>query len=500
MKYKWFAILGMIGVLTLPIAYAEQGQQQKGIQAAGNSTLAGLSDGQKCDLDLQKYNEAQTTGVKVVTEERKKECEILKSLGDNSLEKVNAKETTIQSRDKRIQCIKKEQYTVDYAPCERAVSYYDAVATAEAAMNVQQQIQTDVKNKNIQNEANKKIAAGDTQTSMFDAAIESNQHQKRMQQEKMVAYGAAVTALVAAYRTIPDIDDVKKDKCKSNDISCQNIITNNRASIVANQGARSTLQMAIATFTAKALAAGIAMGQYNNAANQVANAKQTVTDNTQDLMMERCTFNPTDPACAKTPTTGTPTGSIGSGTFGLDGTIGNNSFNLTPDSDSTLNPDADPIKDDGKPVAGVNNPFVDDAKAAHDILNPAAAAQARPGGPAQGGGGGAGGGMGGGSASVGSDLSGVDKDANKEASIKAKEISGNYAAGGGGGYKGVSGGKDDANPFSNLFDAKSDGGIEEDRSIASDDPNSASSGLFQKISKRYSQVQADKRIEANNLE
>jgi hypothetical protein len=108
--------------------------------------------------------------------------------------------------------------------------------------------------------------------------------------------------------------------------------------------------------------------------------------------------------------------------------------------------------------------------------------------------------MGGGSASVGSDLSGVDKDANKEASIKAKEISGNYASGGGGGYKGVSGGKDDANPFSNLFDAKSDGGIEEDRSIASDDPNSASSGLFQKISKRYSQVQADKRIEANNLE
>ncbi len=58
--------------------------------------------------------------------------------------------------------------------------------------------------------------------------------------------------------------------------------------------------------------------------------------------------------------------------------------------------------------------------------------------------------------------------------------------------------KDD-NPFANLFDGKGGGKLEEDRSIASE-IDGQDSGLFSKISKRYGLIQADKRIEAKNLE
>jgi hypothetical protein len=44
------------------------------------------------------------------------------------------------------------------------------------------------------------------------------------------------------------------------------------------------------------------------------------------------------------------------------------------------------------------------------------------------------------------------------------------------------------------------GGVEEERSIASGDIDGKASGLFEKISRRYTQIQADKRIEAKNLE
>jgi hypothetical protein len=50
-----------------------------------------------------------------------------------------------------------------------------------------------------------------------------------------------------------------------------------------------------------------------------------------------------------------------------------------------------------------------------------------------------------------------------------------------------------------MFDAKGEeGGIEEDRSIASDDGEA--SGIFQKISRKYGQVQEEKRLDTQNVE
>jgi hypothetical protein len=109
--------------------------------------------------------------------------------------------------------------------------------------------------------------------------------------------------------------------------------------------------------------------------------------------------------------------------------------------------------------------------------------------------GGRGGGAGG--AALGNDLKGPETP--KQNDVKANQVGGAYKFTGGQGFKAVAASKDN-NPFSSLFDSKSQGGLEEDRSIASDDIGGKDSGLFMRISKRYGKVQSDKRIEALNLE
>lgn len=458
--------------------------------------VSGFDTGKVSD-DCKILKEDQT---KVKNHPKFKECTQLKQIankvGYQEIVPVDEKESIVQSLDKAITCRKKQSYTFDYEKCESAVSAYNFVVNAETALNLTQTIRTQTKNQNIQADASKQVAAGGTQTAALDSAQKSNEHQKQMQQEKVAAYALAVGALVNAYRQIPVKEDVLK-VCGGN--ACDNTFEKHKGGILANQNAKAALAMAISTFTAKGIAAGIAMKNYDNAAQQIAKAKAPLEEESEDLMMDRCAFNPNDPACVKPGQRLSGTQYRG-GEFSLGGDGVGNAFNMTPESDTPIEMGAE-TNLEGESVASMNSPFVDDAKVANDILNPAGAAQMQAGNSgAGGGGGGAGGGMGGGGASLGSDLAGAEKDGNKEASLKTNKITGNYSSGGGGGFKGIKKGKEDANPFASLFDAKSSGGIEEDRSIASGDIDGESSGLFQKISKRYGQIQADKRIEANNLE
>ncbi len=467
---------------------------QKAQQAAAGNFETGdiFNDCEKASQLPKDANNAALTA-------KSKECTDLKKLaGQEKFAPIaNSKDFTVQSADKTITCKKPQPYTFDYEQCENAVAAYNVVVTAEMGMNETQKIRTDMKNNNIQADASKQAASGDSQTAALDAGIQSNKHQKQIQGEKVAAYSLAVAALVNAYRQIPTKSDAL-NACGGN--PCIPTFQTHEKSILANQSAKAALVVAISTFTAKGIAAGIKMGQYDNAAKQIEKAKAPYEEEGDDMMMERCTFNPTDPLCLK-PGQRVAGSQYKSGEFTLGGDGVGNAFNMTPDSDVPVELGAE-TNLDGETVASINSPFVDDAKEAMDIVNPAGAAQMQAGGPGAGaGGGGAGGGLGGGGASLGGDLAGTDKDANKEANIKANQISGKYNAAGGGGYTGVKGSKkDNANPFASLFDAKSNGGIEEDRSIASEDINGASSGLFQKISKRYGQIQADKRIEAKNLE
>ncbi len=470
---------------------------------------AGATTVSRCKALFSLYNRTPapitatgTPGPKAKSDDLKN-CENLKKLSGGTLVDINPRDFTAKSLDGQITCKMKASYTIDYENCEKAAAHYNFVANAEVAMDLQQKIRTDLKSKSIQEKAAQEAASGNLQEGALNAGIENHQHMKNMNTEKMGAYSLAVAALVRAYTIIPGEKKAMELCKKPNDESsamCPQTIKDKKPDILANQEAKAALGLAIAKFTAKGLAAGIAMGQNLNAVKKIEQAKNQFDDGGgEDVMMERCTFNPTDPACLK-PGSRVQGQSFTGGEFGMEGG-GNNSFDMTGGvSEDVVEVGAETdLGSDG--VAGLNSPFAEEAKNANKILDPAGAAQMQASGGASGGGaGGGGGGGGGGGASLGSDLSGADKDGDKEVSIKTNKVSGTYGAGGGGGFKGIGKGKEEANPFASLFDAKSEGGIEEDRSIASGDIDGAASGLFQKISNRYNQIQADKRIEAKNLE
>jgi hypothetical protein len=453
------------------------------------------------------------------------QCLHLKALSQEFDEKYEInqylkREVVKFSQDQKIRCDKPNSYTVDYDACLKALAAYNFIINSEAFMDLQQKIRTDVKNSNINREAQKTAASGDSQTAMFDAGIESNKHMKQMQAEKAAAYSMAVMALTRALSMMKGEDEAIDD-CQDSYVhfkmkdqekaqiniqdqfkkACESTVKSFKRTILANEDTKASLWEAITQFTAKGLAAGIAMGQYKTKADAIAAAKKPFQEEGADMMIELCEANPTDPACVQRGNR-VSGGALSAGEFSFGGESGNNAFNMNPEEGAFGEAGASSNLDDKNSVASINSPFQDEAKLAKDILGPAGAAQTQAtGGAAGGGGGGGAGGGGGGSASLGGDLSGADKDGDKEAQIKTGKVSGTYGNLGGGGYKGISRGKDDANPFSSLFDQKGEGGgVEEDRSIASGDIDGKASGLFEKISKRYGQIKADKRVEAKNLE
>lgn len=430
---------------------------------------------------------------------------ISKANGYDQLEAVSPRESEKKSMDGQITCVMKASFTIDYEKCVKAINLYNVVEAADKAMELQQKVRTDLKNQEIGQEAQRKAAQGDAQTAQYDAAIANQNHMKAMNTEQVMAYGTAVAALVAGYNMIPTEKGAIKACIESNNGTmpalCPTTVkkSSNKALILANSDAKAALAAAIMKYTAKAAAAGIRMGINNKNVKAVSKAKEQVYDDLgTDLMVDRCAFNPADPACIALGNRVRRDGPNGIGDFSIGGD--GNSFNLNPDA-GEFGEQGAPTNIDSKQVGDINSPFKDDAKIAKGIMDPAGAAQTQAtGGSGGGGGGGAGGG--GGGASLGNDLDGKDPEADKEAQIKTQSISGKYDEASGGGYKGISkAGKDEANPFESLFDQKnSGGGVEEDRSIASEEISGKDSGLFQKISKRYGLIQADKRIEANNLE
>ena len=415
------------------------------------------------------------------------------------------------SIDKKITCYQRGGYTLDYKACTSAVGMYNMVLNAETALNLTHKIMTDVNNKKLTSQVNESVAKGNVQEAAIDASIANNNNIKNMNQQRAMAYSAAVAAL-SSKMSWPSskIESVTKN-CQNKfkpdspspmpcDKASKVSVTMRKSELFANEMAHAALKNAIVDFIQKGIAAGMAMNQFGNIAKKMEAGKQNYAPTEEDVMIERCALNPADPACVGRGNRVSNPSTI-SGTFGGIGSNGNNSFGMGDGVTDTFGEEGDP-SNLGSPVADVTSPFAADAKAANDILNPAAAAAVQPGGGSAGGGGGGGGaaGGGGGGASLGDDLEGANTEGQKDPTLKSKQTAGNYEYGGGGGYKSVQGGKPDANPFQSMFDNKSQGGVEEDRSIASGDIDGQASGLFQKISKKYGQMQADKRIEALNLE
>jgi hypothetical protein len=429
------------------------------------------------------------------------------------------------SQDGKIFCVKKSGITADWQSCTSALSMYNTIVVAEAAMQVFQGVQTNNAQNQAQNQYNQRAAVGDAQNAAYDAQIATVNSAKQLNQQQAMVYAGAVAALYSKIQSW-----IKEDKETFMEAGCgqvkapaksadATIVTKiysspqavskeqNCASsaeqafdpykgfIYANRDAKAAFTTAAMMYAAKGLMAGIKANQLGNIAKQVEVAKQATEDPYNPATFEYCQVNSTDPKCAGA-VTQTPGSGLQDGGFSLGDSFGNNAFNPTGDPDTLGG--VDPLPLPGSDVVpDTASPFADDAKIASGILDPAAAASMQAGGTTSGGmGSGGSPSMGGGSASLGANPN--PDDPKKENDIKANKADGKYSIAGGGAFQAIKPMKND-NPFANLFDGKG-GKLEEDRSIASGDIDGRDSGLFSKISKRYSQVQADKRIEAKNIE
>lgn len=436
------------------------------------------------------------------------------------------------SADNKIFCVRKSGITADWESCTSALGLYNAIVVAEAAMQVFQGVQSNNVQNQINNDVSQRAAQGDAQNAAYDAQVKQARSAQSLNQQQATAYAAAVAALYSKIQSwiketpeaviqkgcgdtapsatnrppatptpqlyvskeaVPTTGPRGNETCSA---AAREATQRYAGFVFANRDAKAAFTTAAMMFAAKAIAAGIKASQLGNIAKKVEEAKKQTEDQYDAPTFERCQLTPNDPACAGAVTRSSGSG-LQDGGFGFGDSFGNNAFN--PLGDEEKLGDIAPLPLPGEDtVAGVSNPFADDAKNAAGIIDPAGAASVQPGAAGGGGGGGGAPGGGGGSASLGNDTPGMD-DSKKESDIKANKADGKYNVAGGGAFQAIKGMKEE-NPFANLFDGKAGGKLEEDRSIASGDIDGQDSGLFSKISKRYGQVQADKRLEAKNLE
>ena len=482
---------------------SQNGQVNGGqiVQQTGRTKLV-----QDCYVLFQKIKmSGNETGQKYqIDPDEKLKCETMEAVASGiAAKEYDAVPEAFQTSDGKAICKRMAGYTVDYESCESTAKVYNALLVAATVVEQQAAVRAQMGQNKIADSANAKAASGDFQGASLEASKSNSSLMKQLNQEKVVAYTTAVAALGA--KIAGWVDDAE-DACKKNKLEgCLEKVAKLEkaagAEVFANKSQKAVFIQALAEYTAKGIAAGIEASKYKSSEEAVAKIQESYEDEQIDVQLDKCVLDPMAKEClGPGQRVSGQTASIGSGEFSLGGS-GSNSFDLGTGTDE-FGEMGEAANIESQQVAAINSPFVDEAKEANDILDKAAAASPGSGGGAAGGGGGGGGGMGGrGSASLGNDTQTPDASGDKEAEIKSKKSSGNYAAGGGSGFSAVKASKDDSNPFASLFDQKgSAGGLEEDRTIASEGIDKKSSVLFQKISKKYSEMHSSKRIQANNLE
>lgn len=463
-----------------------------------------------------------------------------------------------ESKDKAYKCVKESPANLDWDFCKSSLTLYNGLVIAEGAMSIATQLKTNSNNKNIQESVNQKALTGSIQTAAIEGQKEKLESDAKILTSQMTFYGGQAALLTTQITSWPGSVDRVKSLCekrftaasaeinrrlgelkvsnpdgKLNQIkvgksvftvapkpneattempvvappatlaSCSEIITEvlTEDELLPNKSAKGVVTAKALEATGKAAAAGIDASKARAAAKQLEQVAGQLnnTDNSSPAIIELCRVEPTNPRCMASGAR-TNISSYQPGQFNMDGGGGGQAFNPNPEAtDGVLGNEG--VATDGKTIADITSPFSDEADKASKMLDQAGGAAYGPGGGSAGGGVGGGGG-GGGSASLGSDLKGADKD-NKEAEIDVKKTVASYGGGGGGGagYKAMGGSDKDENPLQSLFDGEgAKGGIEEDRSIASEGIDDKNSALFEKISKKYEKVAGEKRIEASNVE
>lgn len=458
------------------------------------------------------------------------------------------------SKDKMIKCKLKSPTNQDWVVCQQGIKTYNTLIGLDGAMQLSTGIQSKLAQDKIQKETMKEAQAGNLQTAALQATADQNLANAKLLEQQASFYGGQAAyletfvatkwpskvktvcsskriaevkgiieqnisgAITTAYKATANGAQTQPVKVEvagvsfgmSNNPSVSGTITeancikilesgfiNKSTELFPNSSARSALQNKAIESIGKAAKAGIDANKLRKNAKVAETLKDQFVDPGGDAMVDLCRIDPANVQCRGT---GTRVNQAGyqAGQFNLDGGGNGQAFNLNPNS-GTGEEIGNIGTGEATNIAGVTSPFADEADKASDLLDQAGGASYTSAGAGGGGGGGVGGGGGGGSAALGGDLQGAEKD-DKEAEIKASKRDGGYASGGGG-FQATGSGSSDENPLQSLFDQDgAKGGIEEDRSIASEDIDNSNSALFEKISKKYAKVHGEKRIEANNLE
>lgn len=499
---KW-SITSLVLLSVSPWALSN-GQGNNQVVQQQQQPMVQSSKAEACRAILKSGEQAGTeAGAETVDPAELEKCKAAKEVADKiGSGDLYSPPEAFQTSDGRAICKRLAGYTMDYDSCESTARVYNHLLVASMVLEQQAEVRASSGQNKISQEAQSKAQSGDFQGASLEASKSNSSLMKQLNQEKAAAYAAAVAALGAK---VAGWVDNAKDACKgdANCIKNAEIVTKSYTrEAFANKDQKQVFILALAEYTAKGLAAGIEASKYKKSEETVAKIQDSYEEEQLDVQLDKCVLNPTAKECLGPGTrVSGQSASVGSGEFSLGGN-GTNSFDMGSNTDQ-FGEMGEAATIESQQVAAINSPFEAEAKEANDILDKAAAASPGSGGGAAGGGGG-GGGMGGGGAraSLGNDTQTPDAQGDKEADIKAKKASGGYAAkGGGSGFSAVKSGKEDSNPFSSLFDQKgSGGGLEEDRTIASEGIDKKSSVLFQKISKKYSEMHSLKRIQANNLE
>jgi hypothetical protein len=418
--------------------------------------------------------------------------------------------------------------TVDYEPCIKFQTNSQNIEIVKQFSQSAQSVWYQGQALDAQEKAMKDMKNGNSATAAQQALLTGTENQKKVAETGAAIDTAKAAYLVSMYNDMPDYDTLV-EKCKGwnlNNEQMSGLLTEDpkRQERICNDVTKATsgfkigfLQNGEAKSNMKSalLKAGLDVAndilmakllgdRAKDIKNSIANIDSfkpidPVAPKQDDALLSYCQVqaNANDPKCIL-PELGRTTDLMNDNVINFGSTGAGTSY-----KDKSTNPfTGDTSKAVGntpnRVIGGVGSSISSNQEKG-GIENPAAAASAKAGGgAAPGGGGGAGssGGGGGGGSAPGGGL-GAPGSPGVAAITKAKYDGGaGFSILGGSGINGKSksGAKDDSNPFGKLFNKDKGTNVLNFRDIASQKIGSKSDNIFEMISRKYGEVNNDKRL------
>jgi hypothetical protein len=405
--------------------------------------------------------------------------------------------------------------TVDFEECAKFVQNGDIMDVAQMAVNKGQELVLADKTMSAQADA---MSSGNTATGSLNAQKTSIQAQEQMMNQRAALDSGKLAMLASYYSNIPTSKDLlakcsdyKSKAIYDENTGCETVVSHQHEfGLLMNQSAKDQMKLKLVNvgvaIGADLLAAnllGKRVGDIDGAIAKVDAFKpiDPLAPSTENLQTTFCQQNPGDVKCLTGGLQQTYDAAADNViTFGPGGT-GTTYSNSNPFLDSTGSANNAVAPTNKAAITPVGSAITNvDQKGG--LMDTVGAATVTKGSAPAGGGGGGGGLGGGGSGGGGGGGAGGGAQAGGSTGSLAKAPS----YGGGAGSLSMMGGfginkskataKDDANPFGKLFaaDAKKSNSIDFGRSPASQKVGTKGDNLFEMISKRYVNVNSEKRL------